>query len=83
VGKFVEVVSGGSIIVPGAATMAAGDIVTVINNHTAGITITCSALTAYVAGVNTARSSVTLYTRGMLSVFFLTPSVCILTGNIT
>jgi len=81
VGKFVEVQTGGSIVIPNS-TFGVGDIVNVVNNSTGNITVTTNPTSTYIAGVNTTKSSVTLYTRGMLSVFFINGTTCILTGNI-
>jgi hypothetical protein len=81
-GEFVQVASGGSITVPNS-TFAAGDVVVVYNNHTAAITITLSTTNAYVAGTNTNRTSVSLATRGVCNILFVSATVAILTGNIT
>jgi hypothetical protein len=81
-GEFVQVGSGGSITVPNS-TFAAGDVVVIYNNHTAAITITLSTTNAYVAGVNTNRTSVSLATRGVCNILFVSSTVAILTGNIT
>ena len=80
--EFVQVASGGSITVPNS-TFAAGDVVVVYNNHTAAITITLSTTNAYVAGTNTNRTSVSLTTRGVCNILFISSTVAILTGNIT
>jgi hypothetical protein len=80
--EFVQVGSGGSITVPNS-TFAAGDVVVVYNNHTAAITITLSTTNAYVAGTNTNRTSVSLATRGVCNILFISATVAILTGNIT
>ena len=81
-GEYVQVASGGSITVPNS-TFAAGDVVVVYNNHTAAITITLSTSNAYVAGTNTNRTSVSLATRGICNILFVSSTVAILTGNIT
>jgi hypothetical protein len=81
-GEFVEVGSGGSITVP-TSTFAAGDAVVLVNNTTGNITITCSAPTTYVGGTNTIRTSVTLATRGICNVLFVTPTLVFITGNVT
>jgi hypothetical protein len=81
-GEFVEIGSGGSITVP-TSTFAAGDAVVLFNNTTGNITITCSAPTAYLAGTNTIRTSMTLATRGICNVLFVTPTLAIITGNVT
>jgi hypothetical protein len=80
--EFVQVASGGSITVPNS-TFAAGDVVVVYNNHTAAITITLSTTNAYIAGTNTNKTSVSLATRGVCNILFVSSTVAILTGNIT
>jgi len=80
--EFVQVASGGSITVPNS-TFAAGDVVVIYNNHTAAITITLSTTNAYIAGTNTNKTSVSLATRGVCNVLFISSTVAILTGNIT
>ena len=81
-GEFVQVASGGSITVPNS-TFAAGDVVVIYNNHTAAITITLSTSNAYIAGTNTNKSSVSLATRGVCNILFVSATVAILTGNVT
>lgn len=81
-GEFVQVGSGGSITVPNS-TFAAGDVVVIYNNHTAAITITLSTTNAYIAGTNTNKTSVSLATRGVCNILFVSATVAILTGNIT
>jgi hypothetical protein len=80
--EFVQVASGGSITVPNS-TFAAGDVVVVYNNHTAAVTITLSTTNAYIAGTNTNKTSVSLATRGVCNILFISSTVAILTGNIT
>lgn len=82
IGKYVQVGSGGSITIPDA-TFAEGDVVSIFNNTTSGITITCSITTAYIAGTDTDKASVTLATRGVATVLFISGTVCVITGNVT
>lgn len=82
VGDHVTVATGGSITIPDA-TFAAGDVVTIFNNTTSTITITCSITTAYIAGLNIDQSSVTLDTRGIASVLFISGTVCVISGNVS
>jgi len=82
VGKYVQVGSGGSITIPDA-TFAEGDVILVANNHTAAITITCTITTAYIAGTDSDKASVSLATRGVASIVFLSSTVCIISGNVT
>jgi hypothetical protein len=80
--EFVQIGSGGSITVPNS-TFAAGDVVVLYNNHTAAITVTLSTTNAYIGGVNTNKTSVSLATRGVCNVLFVSATVAIVTGNIT
>lgn len=82
VGEYIEISTGGSIVIP-TSTFAAGDVVSLVNNTTGNITITCSAPTAYIAGTNTVKTSMTLATRGVATVLFISATVCIVTGNVT
>ena len=82
VGKYVQVGSGGSITIPDA-TFAEGDVVSVFNNTTGNITITCTITTAYIAGTDTDKASVTLATRGVATILFISSTVCVITGNVS
>lgn len=82
VGEFVGIGSGGSITIP-TSTFSTGDAISLFNNTTGNITITCSAPTAYIAGANTVKTSMTLATRGVATVLFISPTVCVVTGNVT
>jgi hypothetical protein len=82
VGKYVQVGSGGSITIPNS-TFAEGDVVVIVNNHTAAITITCTITDAYIGGTNTDKASVSLATRGVCNILFLSGTACIITGNVS
>lgn len=82
VGKYVQVGSGGSITIPDA-TFAEGDVISVFNNTTGNITITCTITTAYIAGTDSDKASVTLATRGVVTILFISSTVCVLSGNVT
>jgi hypothetical protein len=82
VGKYVQVGSGGSITIPNS-TFAEGDVVVIANNHTAAITITCTITDAYIAGTNTDKATVSLATRGLCNILFLSGTVCIISGNVS
>jgi len=82
VGEYVQVGSGGSITIPDA-TFAEGDAVSIFNNTTGAITITCSITTAYIAGTDSDKASVTLATRGVCTVLFISSTVCVITGNVS
>ena len=82
VGEYVQVGSGGSITIPDA-TFAEGDIISIFNNTTGNITITCTITTAYIAGTNTDKASVTLATRGLATILFISSTICVISGNVT
>lgn len=82
VGKYVQVGSGGSITIPNS-TFAEGDAIVIVNNHTAGITITCSITDAYIAGTDTDKATVTLATRGVATIIFVSATRCIISGNVS
>lgn len=82
VGKYVQVSTGGSITIPDA-TFAESDVISIFNNTSAGITITCTITTAYIAGTDSDKASVTLATRGVCSILFISSTVCVITGNVS
>lgn len=82
VGEYVQVGSGGSITIPDA-TFAEGDVISIFNNTSAGITITCTITTAYIAGTDSDKASVTLATRGVCTILFISSTVCVITGNVS
>lgn len=82
VGKYVQVGTGGSITIPNSV-FAEGDVVMIANNDTAAITITCSITDAYIAGTDTDKATVSLSTRGLASILFLSATRCIISGNVT
>lgn len=82
VGEYVQVGSGGSITIPNS-TFAEGDVVVIVNNHTAAITITCTITDAYIGGTDTDKATVSLATRGVCNILFLSGTRCIITGNVS
>ena len=81
-GNFIEVGASGSITIPNSV-FSAGDAVTLFNNTTGNVTVTCSITTAYKAGTNTDQSSVTLETRGLATILFISGTVCAISGNLS
>ena len=82
VGKYVQIGSGGSITIPDA-TFAEGDIISLFNNTTGNITITCTITTAYIAGTDTDKATMTLATRGVATILFISGTVCVVSGNVS
>jgi len=82
VGEFIEVGTSGAIVVPNA-TFAAGDAVVIFNNTSGSITITLSITTAYKAGTDVDQATLSLATRGVCSILFISGTVCVVTGNVS
>ena len=82
VGEFIEIGSGGSITIPDT-TFSAGDAISLFNNTTGDITVTCTITTAYIAGADSDVASVTLATRGVATILFLSGTVCVISGNVS
>jgi hypothetical protein len=82
VGKFIEVGASGSITIPDS-TFAAGDVISIFNNTSGDITITCTITTAYIAGVDTDEAAVDLATRGICTILFISGTVCVISGNVS
>jgi hypothetical protein len=82
VGKYVQVGTSGSITIPDA-TFSEGDIISIFNNTTGNITITCTITTAYIAGTDSDKATMTLATRGVATILFISGTVCVVTGNVT
>lgn len=82
VGKYVQVGSGGSITIPDA-TFSEGDAVSIFNNTSGNITVTCTITTAYIAGTDSDKASVTLATKGVATILFISGTVCVISGNVS
>ena len=82
VGKFIELGTGGSVVVP-ASVFAAGDAISIFNNTTGSISCTCSAITDfYKGGTDADISSFSVTTRGVATILFITATRAVVTGNL-
>ena len=81
VGKYVQVGTSGSIVIPNS-TFAEGDAISIFNNTTGDVTITCSITTAYISGTNTDEASVALATRGVCTILFISGTICVISGAV-
>ena len=82
VGKYVQIGSGGSIIIPNS-TFAEGDVVSLFNNTSGTVTITCSTSNAYISGIDTNKTSVSLVTRGVATILFISSTLCVISGTVS
>ena len=74
-GKHVMSNNGAGITIP-ASVFSIGDAITLINNSGSDITITCSAVTTYLANDTSSKSSLTLKARGVCTFIFVSSSQC-------
>jgi hypothetical protein len=82
IGEFVTIGASGAIVVPNDI-FAAGNAVSIFNNTANNATISLTITTAYIGGTDTDKASVTLATRGITTILFVNPSLCVLTGNVS
>jgi hypothetical protein len=82
VGEFIELGTSGAIVVPDA-TFSAGDAVVIFNNTSGAITITLSITTAYLAGTDADKATLSLSTRGVCTILFISGTVCVVSGNVS
>ena len=88
VGKYIGVGTSGSIVVPNATysdsvAIANGDAISIFNNTTGNVTLTMTITTAYIGGTNTDKATITLATRGIATILFVSSTVCVVTGNVS
>ena len=88
VGKYIGVGTSGSIVVPNATysdsvAIANGDAVSIFNNTSGNITLTMTITTAYIGGSNADKATITLATRGIATILFVSSTVCVVTGNVS
>jgi hypothetical protein len=81
IGEFVTIGTGGGIDVPNGV-FSTGNAVSIFNNTTGNRTISLTITTAYISGVDTDRSAVTLTTRGVATILFISNSVCVIAGSV-
>jgi len=82
VGKFIELGTGGTVVVP-ASIFSAGDAISIFNNTSATISCTCSAVTTvYKGGTDADISTFSVTTRGVATILFISATVAVVTGNL-
>ena len=82
VGKFIELGTSGTVVVP-ASVFAAGDAISIFNNTSASISCDCSAVTTvYKGGTDADIASFSVTTRGVATILFITATVAVVTGNL-
>lgn len=82
VGELIVISTGGSIILPDSV-FSAGDVVVLFNNTSGSVTLTCNTTTTYMAGTDTDKATISLATRGVANVLFISGTVAVVSGNVT
>jgi hypothetical protein len=82
VGKVIEVGASGAIEVPDA-TFAIGDAIIIFNNTSGSITMTMTITNAYIAGTDADKATISVATRGVANILFVTGTTCVVTGNVS
>lgn len=82
IGEFVTVGTSGSITVVNDV-FSAGNAVSIYNNTSGNVTLTMTITTAYIAGTDSDKATMTLATRGLATLLFLSASAVVVTGNVT
>ena len=72
-GKHISITTGG-VTIP-ASIFATGDAITIVNDSASDQTITCSAVTTYLANDTSTKSSLTLKARGVATFLFVSATV--------
>ena len=72
-GKHISITTGG-VTIP-ASVFAAGDAITIVNDSASDQTITCSAITTYLANDTSTKTSLTLKARGIATFLFVSATV--------
>ncbi len=82
VGKFVELGTSGTVVVP-ASVFSTGDAIMIFNNTSGSISCTCSAVTTvYKGGTDADIGTFSVTTRGVANILFISATVAVITGNL-
>jgi len=82
VGKVIEVGASGAIEVPNSI-FATGDAIIIFNNTSGSITMTMTITNAYIAGTDADKATISVATRGVANILFVTGTTCVVTGNVS
>jgi len=82
IGEYIQLGSGGGVTIPDGV-FSAGNAISIFNNTSGNTTITCSITTAYIAGTDSDKATMTLATRGIATILFISNSLCVVNGNVS
>jgi hypothetical protein len=82
VGDYIGLTAGATVVIPNS-TFAAGDAVSLFNNTSGDIGVTCSTTITYIGGTDEDKATVALKTRGVATVLFIDGTTAVITGNVS
>jgi hypothetical protein len=82
VGDYIGLTAGATVVIPNS-TFASGDAISLFNNTSGDINVTCSTTITYIGGTDSDKATVALKTRGVATVLFIDGTTAVITGNVS
>jgi hypothetical protein len=82
VGDYIGLTAGATVVIPNS-TFAAGDAISLFNNTSGSINVTCNTTLTYIGGTDADKATVALATRGVATVLFINGTTSVITGNVS
>jgi hypothetical protein len=82
VGDYIGLTAGATVVIPNS-TFAAGDVISMFNNTSGDINVSCNTTVTYIGGTDEDKATVALATRGVATVLFIDGTTAVITGNVS
>jgi hypothetical protein len=82
VGDYIGLTAGATVVIPNS-TFAAGDAISLFNNTSGNINVTCDTTVTYIGGTDSDKATVALATRGVATILFIDGTTSVITGNVS
>jgi hypothetical protein len=82
VGDYIGLTAGATVVIPNS-TFAAGDAISLFNNTSGNINVSCDTTVTYIGGTDSDKATVALATRGVATVLFIDGTTAVITGNVS
>ena len=82
VGDYIGLTAGATVVIPNS-TFAAGDAISLFNNTSGNINVTCNTTVTYIGGTDSDKATVALATRGVATILFIDGTTSVITGNVS
>ena len=82
VGDYIGLTAGATVVIPNS-TFASGDAISLFNNTSGDIGVTCNTTLTYLGGTDADKATITLKTRGVATVLFIDGTTAVITGNVS